>query len=275
MPAFAASLATLWTELPLMDRLAAAARAGFEWVEIPFPYDLDAAALRRELVGRGLRLALMACPPPNYAGGPRGFAAVPGAEERFRKDFLRSLRYAELLRPRVLQILPGAAEGADAHATLVANLAWAAERAGGQRMTIEPVDPGPAGAFLRGLGQAAAILDEVGAPNLALQFDAAHVHTITGDVVAAWAEHGERAGHVQIADMPGRTPPGRGTIDLAGLLAAIDAGSYEGPVGAEYRPDAPTDRTLRWLEPPAADAAGPPRRRRRPKVAAGARGSDA
>ena len=63
MPVFAANLETLWTELHPMDRPAAAARAGFEWVEIPFPYDLNAADLRKELIRLGLRLALMACPP--------------------------------------------------------------------------------------------------------------------------------------------------------------------------------------------------------------------
>lgn len=248
MPIFAASLETLWTELPTLDRAAAAARAGFEWVEIPFPYDLDAAALRRELVRQGLWLALMACPPPNYTGGARGFAAEPGGEARFRRDFARALRYAELLRPRALQILSGPAEGPDARAALRENLAWAAEAARGLRLTVEP-EAGE-GHALGGLDEAAALLDDIGASNLGLQFDAAHAQALSGDALAAWVAHGRRAGHVQFADWPGRGAPGTGRLDLAAFFAAVDASGYSGPVGAEYRPDGPTEATLGWLPAP-------------------------
>lgn len=244
MPAFAASLETLWTELHPMDRPAAAARAGFEWVEIPFPYDLNAADLRRELIRRGLRLALIACPPPNYTGGARGFAALPGAEGRFRRDLARALRYAELLRPRVLQILPGQGEGS--RDALVENLAWAAERAGAQRLVVEPA-PGQAG--LGSFAEAVDVVEAVGAPNLSLLFDAGHAETLAGDVAAAWAAHGRRAGHVQVADGPGRGAPGTAGLDLPALLAAIGAAGYDGPVGAEYDPAGPTERTLGWLGP--------------------------
>lgn len=244
MPDFAANLDTLWTELHPMDRPAAAARAGFQWIEIPFPYDINAADLRRELIRRGLRLALMACPPPNYTGGPRGFAGVPGAEGRFRRDLARALRYAELLRPRVLQILPG--EGRGDRAVLVANLAWAADRAGDQRLVIEP---GEGQAALGTFEEAASILDEVGAANLALLFDAAHAHALTGDVAAAWAAHGARSGHVQFADAPGRGAPGTGTLDVPDFLAAVGAAGHEGPVGAKYHPGGSTEPTLGWFTP--------------------------
>ena len=253
MPVFGAGLGALWTELPMMERPAAAARAGFEWVEIPSPYGLNAADLRRELVRCGLRLALLACPPPNYAGGPRGFAAVPGVEGRFRRDLARALRYAELLRPRAVQIVAGRAKGPEAHATLVANLAWAATQAKGPRLTIEPAASADDGAFLRDYAQAEAILDEVGASNLTLQFDAAHAQVITGDALAAWMAHGGRVGHAQFADAPGRGAPGTGTLDFAALFAAIDASGYDGPVCAEYRPEGRTERTLGWL-PPGGDA---------------------
>lgn len=245
MTAFAANLDTLWTELAPMHRPAAAARAGFAWVEIPFPYDLNAADLRRELIRRGLGLALMCCPPPNYAGGPRGFAALPGVEARFRRDFARALRYAELLRPRVLQVLPG--EGPGDRDVLRANLAWAAERAGSRRLVIEP---GPGQAALGDFEAGEAVLDAVGAPNLSLLFDVAHAHAVTGDVEAAWSAHGPRAGHVQFADAPGRATPGTGGLDLPGFFAAVAASGHDGPLGAEYHPGGTTERTLAWLGAP-------------------------
>ncbi|EPS6905905.1 TPA: hydroxypyruvate isomerase, partial [Klebsiella pneumoniae] len=39
MPKFAANLSMLFTELPFLERFAAAARAGFEAVEFLFPYE--------------------------------------------------------------------------------------------------------------------------------------------------------------------------------------------------------------------------------------------
>ena len=40
MPRFAANLTYLFTELPMPQRFAAAARAGFQGAEILFPYDM-------------------------------------------------------------------------------------------------------------------------------------------------------------------------------------------------------------------------------------------
>ena len=233
MPVYAANLETLWSELPVGERPAAAARAGFEWVEIPRPYDVDAAGLRRDLLRHGLRLVLLACPPPNYTGGARGFAATPGGEGRFQRDFARVLRYAELLEPRVIQILPGEAGGVDARSALVRNLGWAAERAGGRRMVIEPRE---GQALPGGFEETAAILDEVGAPNLSLLFDADFAHALSGDALATWAQHGPRAGHVRFADAPGRGVPSVGDLDLPSFLAAVDAAGHEGPLGSGHRP---------------------------------------
>jgi hydroxypyruvate isomerase len=56
MPRFAANLTMLFTELPFMQRFAAAAKAGFTGVEYLFPYAYDkkelAAALRATACSR-------------------------------------------------------------------------------------------------------------------------------------------------------------------------------------------------------------------------------
>ncbi len=41
MPRFSANISLLFTELDPLDRVAAARDAGFEGIEIQFPYDLD------------------------------------------------------------------------------------------------------------------------------------------------------------------------------------------------------------------------------------------
>lgn len=248
MPKFAANLSWLFSEHAFMDRFKAAKEAGFDAVEVLFPYDCPAQDMRDQLVWNGLSFVLMNCPPPNAAGGPQGFAAVPGLTDRFRRDFDRSLRYAQVLKPRHIHIMAGAAEGPEAEATFIGNLRWAAARAPLQSLTIEPINGHDMpGYFLADFDLAARILDAVAAPNLALQFDAYHAHRITGDVMATWARHGLRARHVQIAGYPGRHEPSAGEIDFPALFARLDRDGYNGWVSGEYAPAGPTAEGLGWM----------------------------
>ena len=50
MPRFAANLSMLFTEVPLLDRFERVARAGFSSVELQFPYQVTAEAIRDTLV---------------------------------------------------------------------------------------------------------------------------------------------------------------------------------------------------------------------------------
>src|ERR1700710_2298390 len=54
MPRFAANLAYLFTERPLLERFGAAAAAGFKAVELQAPYDHTPAALKVEIYKHGL-----------------------------------------------------------------------------------------------------------------------------------------------------------------------------------------------------------------------------
>lgn len=63
MPKFAANLSMLFTELPFLDRFAAAARAGFEAVEFLFPYEYAAGEIKQRLQENQLQLVLFNTPP--------------------------------------------------------------------------------------------------------------------------------------------------------------------------------------------------------------------
>lgn len=231
-----------------MERFAAAKAAGFDGVEVLYPYDHPTQEIRDTLVWNDLAFVLMNCPPPNATGGPQGFAAVPGLQDRFRRDFDRTLRFARVLKPRHIHIMAGAAEGPEAEAVFIENLRWAAARAPGQGLTVEPINRHDMPEyFLADYATAARVLDAVAAPNLALQFDAYHAHRITGDVIGTWAEHGHRAAHVQIAGFPGRHEPAGGEIDWPGFLARLDADGYTGWVSAEYAPEGDTAAGLGWM----------------------------
>lgn len=248
MPRFAANLTMLFTELPMLDRFAAAAEAGFEGVEILFPYDLAAPEMARAAIAAGVEIVLINAPPPNWTGGPRGFAAVPGLEERFRRDFERGLRVGQALRARHIHLMAGRAEGPEARAVFVENLKWAIERAPHASLTIEPINrTDMPGYFLSDYDTAMEIIDEVAAPNLGLQFDAYHAQMITGDMVAAWEKVAPLVRHIQIAGHPGRFEPDVGDIDYPAFFQMLDEWVYHGWVSAEYNPQRQTGHGLDWL----------------------------
>ncbi len=248
MPRFCANLTFLFTELPLLRRIAAARAAGFEAVEILFPYDEPAAAIAEEARLAGMPIALINTPPPNWTGGDRGFAAVPGGEERFRKDFERVLRFAKVLGPTHIHIMAGRAHGPEARATYVRNLRWAAERAPKQSLTIEPINPDDmSGYFLADFPTALDILHEVDAPNLSLQFDAYHAQQIHGDVAEMWEMCAPHTSHIQVAGVPDRNEPIAGEIDYPAFFERLDKGGYKGWVSAEYQPLGNTFDGLNWM----------------------------
>jgi len=251
MPRFAANLTFLFKELPFLERFEAAANAGFEGVEVLFPYDDAASEIIRHLKRSGLPLVLMNTPPPNWTGGERGFAAVPGGEERFRRDFKRAMRFAGQLKPQHIHIMAGKAEGPAARDTFIKNLAWAAAEAPKQSLTIEPINPvDMPGYFLSDFELAAVVLAEVNAPNLGLQFDAYHAQIITGNAARAWQTYQHLVRHVQVAGVPGRAEPEKGKIDYPAFFAAVDASDYTGFVSGEYNPSGRTEAGLAWIKKP-------------------------
>ena len=129
MRKLAANLSLLWPELPFIERFDAAAAAGFEFVEVLFPYDISAQDMQRAMRRTGQQLILLNAPPPNYTGGERGFAARVGGEERFQHDMRRVFRYAEALGAKFVHVMTGEGAGETAFDTFVGNLKWASRAA--------------------------------------------------------------------------------------------------------------------------------------------------
>lgn len=248
MASFAANLTMLFTELPMMARFEAAHAAGFDGVEILFPYDIPLDQLRDRLTRSKMEFVLMSAPPPNWSGGPRGFAAIPGQREKFRQDFDAGMKLVQALHAHHLHVMSGKGSGPEAQRSCVENLKWAARRAPRQSLLIEPMaEQDMPGYFLRDFDLAAEIIAAVDEPNLGLLFDAYHAFQITGDVVGCWQRHWHLVRHVQIAGAPGRHEPRHGDIDYAGFFRAVDQTGYRGWVGAEYTPAGTTQAGLRWL----------------------------
>ena len=180
-------------------------------------------------------------------------ASTPGREDEFRASVDTALSYASVLGTTRLHVMAGRIEpGADRRrrrATYVENLAYAASQAAlhGVTILIEPINlRDMPGYFLNLQEDGAAICREVGARNIALQFDLYHVQIMQGDVATRLRALIGAIGHVQVAGVPDRGEPDRGELNAAYLLDLLDELGYAGWVGCEYRPRAGTSAGLGW-----------------------------
>ena len=92
------------------------------------------------------------------------------------------------------------------------NISWAAAQAAAQGITIlvEPINGRDMpGYFIHRQDEAHAICQEIGAPNLRVQFDFYHAQIVEGDLSIKLREQITRIGHIQVAGVPDRHEPDR------------------------------------------------------------------
>jgi hydroxypyruvate isomerase len=247
MPRLSANLGLLWPDAPLLARIDSAAGAGFRAAELHWPYDTPAAEVRDACARRGLELLALNTPRGD-GPGDFGLAAVPGRCAEFRAGFVKAATYARDADAAFVHVLAGNADDPErVRETLLNNLAWAAAEAPDLTLLLEPMNRRDRpGYFYARPEQAAAVIDAVGAPNLALLFDAYHAGMEGIDVIAAVTAHLPRVAHVQIAAVPSRAEPDEGDLDCWAVLAALDRLGYAGWIGCEYNPRGATDAGLKW-----------------------------
>lgn len=248
---FSANLGFLWTEMSLPGAIRAAKAAGFDAVECHWPYDTPAEEVRKALDHTGLPMLGLNTRRGDVAAGENGLSAVPGREEEARAAITQAIDYAHAIGAGAVHVMAGNASGGAAHDTFVANLRFAVDYAVGRDvgLLIEPLNQFDApDYFLRNTVQAAAIIDEIDAPILRLMFDCYHVGRTEGQVTARFAALLPMIGHVQFASVPDRGAPDGGEVDYKAVFAEIARLGWDKPLGAEYKPNGPTDATLGWLQ---------------------------
>ncbi|WP_191334746.1 TIM barrel protein, partial [Allgaiera indica] len=234
---FSANTGFLWKDRPFLERLSAAAAAGFEALEFhDEAQSEDPGALAGALAACGLPVLGLNM----RMGDTAGCAADPARADAARRDIDAALEVATRIGAGAVHVLAGrvAADPA-AKAAYKAALRHALE-AGDRVILIEPIcHAAIPGYFLHSLDQALRILREIDHPRLKIMFDCYHIETEHGDVAARLRGCVADVGHVQIASVPGRAEPETGagaTLDYARLLPQIVAAGYGGAFGCEYRP---------------------------------------
>lgn len=245
---FSANTGFLWKDRPFLDRLKAAAAAGFDGLEF-----------HDEAQGEDpsqLRDVLDACDLPvlglnTRMGTTAGCAAQPEQADQARRDVDDAVAVAQAVRARAVHVVAGKAEGPAAEAAYLAVLHHALE-ASDLTILIEPICPQAIpGYFLNSLDQARRIVDHVGHPRLKIMFDCYHIQTGHGDVLDRFRTCADQVGHVQIASVPARAEPkvGAGAVlDYGMILPALRKAGYGGMFGCEYRPVTTTDAGLGWRD---------------------------
>ncbi|MEE1787436.1 TIM barrel protein [Streptomyces sp. SP17BM10] len=250
---FTVNLSILFGELPLLERPAAAAAAGFTAAELwwpfgeehdPSPAELD--ALRKAFTDAGVRLTGL-----NFlddlSKGARGTVSVPADKERFRANVPVAAEFAASLGATALNALYGnrveGVDPAEQDALALENLVLAAKAAHevGAILLIEALNVVESPDYpLVSAPAAVAIVDEVNAAtglgNAKFLCDLYHLAKNGEDLAAVIDAYADRIGHVQIADDPGRNEPGTGGLDFEDLFGRLTAAGYTGSIGLEYRP---------------------------------------
>jgi hydroxypyruvate isomerase len=253
MPRFAANLAFLFTERPLIERFGAAAAAGFSAVELLFPYNVAPSTVKAELARHGL--TQLGVNTPFGRQGESGLAALPGREREWEDAFKLALDYVVAIGGSAIHCLAGCValeQRPAAEAVFLRNLSRAAEDAAraGIMLLIEPINPRDRpGYFLNRVEHAADIIGKVGSANLRIQFDFYHVQIVSGDLIRRFEAHLPLVGHVQIAAVPTRNEPDEGEVNYPEIFAVLDRLGYAGFIGCEYRPRGRTEDGLAWARP--------------------------
>lgn len=251
MPRFAANLGYLFTERPLLERVAAAAGAGFKAVELQFPYDVPPAAMKAAIEKNNLTILGLNTPPGDREG-EFGLAAVPGREKDWQVLFARALDYAAAIGASAIHCLAGKVAPdlrPAADRVYIANLAQAADLAAQKdvMLLIEPINGRDRpNYFLNHVEHAADVIARAGRPNIRMQFDFYHVQIVGGDLISRLEKYLPVIGHLQCAAVPVRHEPDGGEINFPAVFEAVDRLGYGGWIGAEYRPRGRTEDGLGW-----------------------------
>ncbi|MGW9405295.1 hydroxypyruvate isomerase family protein [Arthrobacter sp. NPDC055585] len=249
------------TDLPLYQRPAAAAEAGFDAVEFwwpfdsPVPGDREVDAFLRSVSDAGVRLTGLNFYAGNMAAGERGALSSPSRTAEFRSSLETTVGIARMTGCRGFNALYGLPEDGTADSVragcAVENLAAAADAVAGLGGTVllEPLSGLPSYP-LRSAEDCFGVIEQVrasGQENIALLADFYHLAVNGEDIPALIEGYAAEFGHIQLADAPGRGAPGTGDLPLVQWTQdAVETG-FTGLVSLEYQ--SPSADAFGWLEP--------------------------
>ncbi len=257
--AYTVNCSILLTELPLLERPAAAKKAGFDNVEFWWPFaeavpaDAEVEKFVSSLADAGVQLTGLNFLAGEMPAGDRGIVSWIGREKEFADNIDVVAAIGQATGCRGFNALYGNRQdgqsAAEQDELALANLVAAARGVAKIDGTVllEPVS-GTEAYPLKTAADALGVIaktQEAGVDNVKLLADFYHMAVNGDDVADVVEKHAADFGHIQIADNPGRGAPGTGNLPLGEWIESSRAKGYNGPIGLEYK--ASSDSAFDWL----------------------------
>lgn len=260
---YSVNCSILLTDLPLLERPAAAREAGFDAVEFWWPFttatpgDDEIDAFVHAVRDAGVQLTGLNFAAGDMAGGDRGLVSLPARSAEFRDNIAVVAAIGIELGCSAFNALYGNrtedSTPAWQDSLALENLAAAAEAvdAFGGIILLEPVSGAPRYP-LQTVADALGVIENLSAQspvrNVKLLADFYHLAVNGDDVDLVIENHAPDFGHIQIADDPGRGAPGTGRLPLEKWVYRSLQLGYRGQIGLEYT--APSETAFCWLDSP-------------------------
>jgi len=249
---YAVNVEMWWRDLPFIDRIHAAADAGFKHIEF-WPWqgkDIDAIAKVCE--ERGLEVSQFTT-----------WGFVPGLNnpknhEKFVQEIIEGCAIAKRLNCKRMTVVGGNDQPnmtqKEMHQNIIDALLLVkliVEREG-IMLILEPMNirVDHKGHCLYGSEDAVRICREVDSPMIKINWDLYHMQISEGDLCGRLREGFDQVGYIQVADHPGRHEPGTGEIYYPRVFEALKSLGYSGPIGLECSPAEGEQKAIERLRQP-------------------------
>ncbi len=242
---FSVCIEMIFGDLPLLDRISAAAQAGCPAVEFWGWRNKDMEAIHERVQQEGLTLA-------SFLADCGGDLCDPEVHKDWVGGAAESIEQAAAIGCPGLIVTTGnelaSIPREQQHQAIVDGLNAIAPYAEdkGVNLYLEPLNVlvDHAGYYLVTSAEGFQVVDEVNSPRVKLLYDIYHQQITEGNVTATITSNMAKIGHFHVADVPGRYEPGTGEINYRNIFARIAESDYRGFVGLEFRPSTTSEEAL-------------------------------
>ncbi|MFP3043725.1 TIM barrel protein [Treponema primitia] len=241
-----ACIEPMYSELPFLDRLGAAKKDGFEFVEFWSWTDKNLDAIKKAALDVGVKISGF--------NGDADYSLIDPLHKKKYLDFLKISVDAALKIGALSVTIHSNALGDGGivvnHYTELSDTvkkcsmfdtlydcARLAEESG-ITMNLEPLNiiTDHTGNYLIHTSEAAEMTRLIGSSKLKILYDVYHMQLNEGNLCGNISAHIDQIGHIHVADVPGRHEPGTGEINYHQVFRCLENSGYTGCIGYELFP---------------------------------------
>ena len=244
----------VFTEVPFLERIEKAAKAGFDAIEFWNWDNKDLPAVKAAVEEAGIGIA-------SFQSNLGGTLIHPEQREGFAASIAQSLEKArevgssglflltdELAEDRSVRFRYPELTAEEKYESVLEGLrliAPLAEKAG-ITLVLEPLNSqvDHVGYFLDYSATGFELVRAVDSPYIKLLYDIYHMQIMEGNIIQTLTGNLDVIGHVHVADVPGRHEPGTGELNFANIFKALREAGYDKYVGFELDPTVSSEEAM-------------------------------